>query len=248
MGYGAEKVNPYEGEEKKTAQVRRMFDSIAFAYDKLNRLLSLGFDKGWRQEGIAFLKPFAPQSILDIATGTGDLAIAMQKKLNARNIVGADISEGMMDVGRKKVEEAGLTDFIRFDQQDCLLLSYDDASFDAVTAAFGVRNFEDIEKGLSEMYRVLKPGGHIMILELSSPEHFPMKQLYTIYSKVVIPNMGRLVSKEKAAYDYLPASIKVVPQGKQMTDILFKAGFSEARVKTFTMGVCSMYTGTKVNK
>lgn len=245
MEYGAEKIRPYKSEEQKTIQVRRMFDTIAFAYDKLNRLMSLGFDKGWRKKGIAYLKPFAPQYILDIATGTGDLAIAMRRKLGAEKVVGADISEGMMKIGRGKAAEAGFADSILFEQQDCLALTYADGTFDAVTAAFGVRNFENIEQGIGEMYRVLKPGGHIMILELSSPEYFPMKQLFSIYSKLVIPNMGKLISKEKAAYDYLPSSIKVVPQGRVMTGILERAGFKESRYKTFTFGVCTMYTGTK---
>ncbi len=245
MNYGAEKIRPYKSEEQKTVQVRRMFDTIAFAYDKLNRLLSLGFDKGWRKKGIAYLKPFAPQLILDIATGTGDLAIAMRRCLNPQKVVGADISEGMMEIGREKAHKAGFADSISFEQQDCLALTYPDNTYDAVTAAFGVRNFEHIEQGIGEMYRVLKPGGHIMILELSSPEYFPMKQLFAIYSKVIIPNMGKLLSKEKAAYDYLPSSIKVVPQGHVMTDILERAGFKETRYKTFTLGVCTMYTGTK---
>lgn len=245
MTYGAEEIRPYKSEEQKTVQVRRMFDTIAFAYDKLNRLLSLGFDKGWRKKGIAYLKPFAPQLILDIATGTGDLAIAMRRRLGAEKVIGADISEGMMNIGREKAREAGYADSISFEQQDCLALTYADNTFDAATAAFGVRNFEDIEQGISEMFRVLKPGGHIMILELSSPEYFPMKQLFSIYSKIVIPNMGKLISKEKAAYDYLPSSIKVVPQGRVMTGILDRAGFKETRYRTFTLGVCTMYTGTK---
>ncbi|WP_085535937.1 bifunctional demethylmenaquinone methyltransferase/2-methoxy-6-polyprenyl-1,4-benzoquinol methylase UbiE [Massilibacteroides vaginae] len=245
MTYGAEKIRPYKGEEQKTVQVRRMFDTIAFAYDKLNRLLSLGFDKGWRKKGIAYLKPFAPQHILDIATGTGDLAIAMRHRLNAEKVIGADISEGMMSIGREKAREAGYADSISFEQQDCLALTYENNRFDAATAAFGVRNFEDIEQGISEMYRVLKPGGHIMILELSSPEYFPMKQLFSVYSKYIIPTMGKLISKEKAAYDYLPSSIKVVPQGRVMTGILDRAGFKETQYRTFTFGVCTMYTGTK---
>lgn len=151
------------------------------------------------------LRPFSPASILDIATGTGDLAISMHRRLKADRIIGADISEGMMEVGRQKVAEAGLSDHITFEYQDCTALTYPDNSFDAVTAAFGVRNFENIEQGIAEMYRVLKPGGHLMILELSSPVHFPMKQLYNIYSKVVIPTVGRLLSKEHTAYSYLPA-------------------------------------------
>lgn len=150
-----------------------------------------------------------------------------------------------MEVGRQKVAEAGLSDHITFEYQDCTALTYPDNSFDAVTAAFGVRNFENIEQGITEMYRVLKPGGHLMILELSSPVHFPMKQLYNIYSKVVIPTVGRLLSKEHTAYSYLPASIKVVPQGKVMTDLLSRVGFSEARSRTFTFGICSLYTAAR---
>lgn len=245
MKYGSEQILPYNDSEEKGTQVRRMFDSIAGAYDQLNHILSLGLDKGWRRKGIAFLQPFHPATILDIATGTGDLAISMQKRLKAFRIVGADISEGMMNVGRRKVADAGLSDHIVFEQQDCTALTYPDNSFDAVTAAFGVRNFENMEQGIAEMYRVMKPGGHLMILELSSPEHFPMKQLYSIYSKTIIPTIGRLFSKEKAAYSYLPASIKVVPQGKMMTDLLSRQGFSQAHARTFTFGICSLYTATK---
>lgn len=243
--YGSEKILPYDSKEDKGTQVKRMFDTIAGTYDQLNHTLSFGFDKGWRRKGIAFLRPFRPQTLLDIATGTGDLAIQLYRTLEVDRIIGADISEGMMEVGRRKVAEAGYADHIRFEQQDCTALTYDDHSFDAVTAAFGVRNFENIEKGIAEMYRVLKPGGHIMILELSTPEHFPMKQLYRLYSKTVIPFIGWLFSRQKAAYKYLPASIQVVPQGKVMTALLARQGFVDARVRTFTFGICSLYTGTK---
>ena len=243
--YGSEQILPYNNEEHKATQVKRMFDSIAGTYDQLNHTLSFGIDRMWRKKGIAYLRPFAPKSILDIATGTGDLAISMQRKLNADRIIGADISEGMMDVGRQKVAEAGLSEHISFEYQDCTALTYAEDSFDAVTAAFGVRNFEDIEQGIREMYRVLRPDGHVMILELSTPEHFPMKQLYSIYSKWVIPTIGRLFSKEQSAYSYLPASIKVVPQGKVMTDLLSRIGFSEVQARTLTFGICSLYTGTK---
>lgn len=243
--YGSEQILPYNNEEHKATQVKRMFDSIAGTYDQLNHTLSFGIDRIWRKKGIAYLRPFAPKSILDIATGTGDLAISMQRKLNADRIIGADISEGMMDVGRQKVAEAGLSEHISFEYQDCTALTYAEDSFDAVTAAFGVRNFEDIEQGIREMYRVLRPNGHVMILELSTPEHFPMKQLYSIYSKWVIPTIGRLFSKEQSAYSYLPASIKVVPQGKVMTDLLSRVGFSEVQARTLTFGICSLYTGTK---
>ncbi len=243
--YGSEKILHYNDKEGKGIQVERMFDSIAGKYDLLNHTLSLGFDKGWRRKAIRTLKPFAPATILDIATGTGDLAIAMYRELKPGQVIGADISEGMMNVGRKKVAEAGYSEHISFEWQDSLNLSYPSDTFDAVTAAFGIRNFEDIEKGISEMFRVLRPGGHLMILELTTPEHFPMKQLFTFYSHTVIPLTGRMVSKEKNAYNYLPASIKAVPQGKVMTGLLERIGCKEAKARTFTFGICSLYTATK---
>lgn len=243
--YGSEKVLPYNEEEQKSSQVRQMFDNIAGTYDLLNHTLSWGIDKSWRRKGIRFLQPFAPSSILDIATGTGDLAIQLHKTLKSQQIIGCDISEKMMEVARRKVEERGIADNITFERQDATALTFADNSFEAVTAAFGVRNFEQIERGIEEMYRVLKPGGHLMILELSTPEHFPMKQLYRLYSRLVIPTVGRLFSKEKAAYSYLPASIKVMPQGEEMRQILSRQGFHNAQVKRFTFGICSMYTGQK---
>ena len=243
--YKQEKIKPYEGQGDKGKLVEEMFDNIAPTYDTLNHRLSWDIDKGWRKKAIKQLAPFRPQKMLDIATGTGDFAILSAQMLHPLQLIGTDISEGMMEVGRQKVAEAGLSDHITFEYQDCTALTYPDNSFDAVTAAFGVRNFENIEQGIAEMYRVLKPGGHLMILELSSPVHFPMKQLYNIYSKVVIPTVGRLLSKEHTAYSYLPASIKVVPQGKVMTDLLSRVGFSEARSRTFTFGICSLYTGSK---
>lgn len=243
--YGSEKILPYNQEEHKGSQVRRMFDTIAGTYDQLNHTLSFGIDKIWRRRGISFLRPFAPKRILDIATGTGDLAISMYKALHPDLIVGADISTGMMEIGKEKVATAGLSRHIIFEQQDCMALTYADNSFDAVTAAFGVRNFEEIERGIAEMYRVLKPGGRLMILELSTPERFPMRQLYRVYSNNVIPFIGQLLSKEKSAYAYLPASIKAVPQGKVMTDLLERQGFEQAAVRTFTFGICSLYTGSK---
>ena len=243
--YGSEQVLPYNNEEHKTTQVRRMFDSIAGTYDQLNHTLSLGIDKIWRRKGIAFLRPFSPASILDIATGTGDLAISMHRRLKADRIIGADISEGMMEVGRQKVAEAGLSDHITFEYQDCTALTYPDNSFDAVTAAFGVRNFENIEQGIAEMYRVLKPGGHLVILELTTPERFPMKQLFSIYSKIVIPLLGKLLSKDNSAYRYLPDTIKVFPQGEIMKGVLSKAGFGEVSFKRLTFGICTLYTATK---
>lgn len=243
--YGSERVFPYNEKEQKGRQVKRMFDHIAPTYDRLNHTLSFGIDKGWRKQGIAWLAPFHPQTILDIATGTGDLAIALQQTLGAERVVGADLSEGMMAVGRRKAQEAGVAEQVSFECQDCLALSYPAGSFDAVTAAFGVRNFEDIAQGLREMYRVLKPGGHLMILELSTPERFPMRQLYRFYSQTVIPWVGRLISKEEAAYSYLPASVRVVPQGEAMVALLSHAGFREVAARRLTFGICSLYTGTK---
>ena len=243
--YGAESILPYNEEEQKGLQVERMFDTIAGKYDLLNHTLSFGIDKLWRKKGIAYLRPFAPKQILDIATGTGDLALQLQRQRHPDHIIGADLSEGMMEEGRQKVEKAGLSAHITFERQDCTALTYEDNRFDAVTAAFGVRNFERIEQGIAEMYRVLKPGGHLMILELSTPEHFPMAQSYHLYSSVFIPLIGRVLAHNKAAYHYLPASIKVVPQGRVMTELLQRVGFKEAHAQTFTFGVCSMYTGTK---
>ena len=243
--YKQEKIKPYEGQGDKGKLVEEMFDNIAPTYDTLNHRLSWDIDKGWRKKAIKQLAPFRPQKMLDIATGTGDFAILSAQMLHPLQLIGTDISEGMMEEGRQKVEKAGLSAHITFERQDCTALTYEDNRFDAVTAAFGVRNFERIEQGIAEMYRVLKPGGHLMILELSTPEHFPMAQSYHLYSSVFIPLIGRVLAHNKAAYHYLPASIKVVPQGRVMTELLQRVGFKEAHAQTFTFGVCSMYTGTK---
>ncbi|MDR2970146.1 MAG: bifunctional demethylmenaquinone methyltransferase/2-methoxy-6-polyprenyl-1,4-benzoquinol methylase UbiE [Tannerellaceae bacterium] len=243
--YGSEHILPYNKEERKGVQVERMFDAIAGKYDLLNRTLSLGFDKSWRKKAIRTLKPFAPETILDVATGTGDLAIALYRELNPCRVIGADLSEGMMNIGRRKAAESGCSEHVSFERQDSLSLTYPPCTFDAVTAAFGVRNFEDIAKGISEMFRVLKPGGHLVILELTAPERFPMNRLFAFYSRALIPAIGRMVSKEKKAYNYLPASIRVVPQGKVMAELLERIGFGEVKVRTFTLGVCSLYTAVK---
>jgi demethylmenaquinone methyltransferase/2-methoxy-6-polyprenyl-1,4-benzoquinol methylase len=242
---GPENILPYTGHARKSDQVKRMFDAIAGTYDLLNHTLSLGIDKRWRAKAIAYLQPFSPARILDLATGTGDLAIGMCKALSPEHITGADISENMMKTGRRKAAKAGCAARISFERQDCLSLTYADNSFDAVTSAFGVRNFEDIEKGIAEMYRVLRPGGHLVILELSHPLQFPARQFYKLYSGTVIPLAGRLFSGEKAAYRYLPASVKVVPQGEAMAEILRRRGFRNVGVRTFTWGICSLYTGEK---
>ncbi len=242
--YEQEVIKPYnEGEKAK--QVEQMFDHIAPSYDKLNHRLSWNIDKGWRRKAINQLAPYKPQTMLDIATGTGDFAILAAEMLHPKKLVGADISEGMMEIGRQKVAGKGLQDIITFEKEDCLALSYPDATFEAVTAAFGIRNFADLDSGLREMWRVLKPGGHLSIVELTSPVSFPMKQLFHVYSHTVLPFYGRLISKDTSAYSYLTKTIEAFPQGERMTEILLKAGFSEARFKRLTFGICTMYFATK---
>ena len=242
--YQQETIKPYN-EGGKAQQVEQMFDNIAPTYDTLNHRLSWDIDKGWRKKAIRQLKPYQPQTILDIATGTGDFAIMAAQMLKPQRLTGADISEGMMEIGRQKVAAKGLADVISFDKEDCTHLSYPDASFDAVTAAFGIRNFADLDKGLSEMYRVLRPGGHLSIVELTSPVSFPMKQLFHIYSHTVLPVYGRLISKDSSAYSYLTKTIEAFPQGERMIEILKKAGFADAQFRRLTFGICTMYFATK---
>ena len=243
--YPQENIKPYNEEEKKSVQVERMFDNIAPAYDQLNHTLSWGIDKSWRKKAINWLKPFQPQRMMDVATGTGDFAIQACRVLNPKELIGTDISEGMMNVGRQKVKDVGLEGRIFFAKEDCTALTFPNKRFDAITVAFGVRNFEDLDKGLREMHRVLDDNGKLVILELSEPEWFPMKQLYALYSKVVIPTLGKLLSKDRSAYTYLPQSIKAFPQGKVMQRIIQKAGFSEVQFKRLTLGICTLYTATK---
>ncbi len=243
--YEQEVIKPYNQEAEKANQVEQMFDNIAPTYDKLNHRLSWDIDKGWRRKAIRQLQPFAPKTLLDIATGTGDFAILAAKMLKPEKLIGADISEGMMEIGRQKVKAEGLDSIVSFEKEDCLNLSYADGTFDAVTAAFGIRNFADLDKGLKEMQRVLKPGGHLSIVELTTPVSFPMKQLFRIYSHTVLPVYGRLISKDTSAYGYLTKTIEAFPQGERMMDILKKAGFAEASFKRLTFGICTLYTATK---
>ena len=242
--YEQEEIKPY-GKGEKAQQVEQMFDNIAPTYDKLNHRLSWDIDKGWRRKAIRQLEPYKPQTILDIATGTGDFAILAAEMLKPQRLVGADISEGMMEIGRRKVQEKGLQDIIFFEKEDCLALSYPDDTFDAVTAAFGIRNFADLDLGLREMCRVLRHGGHLSIIELTSPVSTPMKQLFHIYAHTVLPVYGRFISKDTSAYTYLTKTIEAFPQGEQMTDILKKAGFCEATFHRLTFGICTMYFATK---
>ena len=243
--YEQEKINPYEAGVEKTQQVEQMFDRIAPTYDKLNHRLSWDIDRGWRKKAIRQLMPFAPKTLLDIATGTGDFAILAARMLQPKRLVGADISEGMMEIGRQKVKAEGLDGIITFEKEDCTALSYPDNTFDAVTAAFGIRNFADLDKGLAEMCRVVKPGGHLSIAELTTPVSFPMKQLFHVYSHSVLPVYGRLISKDTSAYSYLTKTIEAFPQGERMVGILKKAGFAEASFKRLTFGICTIYFATK---
>lgn len=245
MNYEQEKINPYEDGVEKAQQVEQMFNNIAPTYDKLNHRLSWNIDKGWRKKAIRSLKPFEPKILLDIATGTGDFAILAAQMLHPDKLIGADISEGMMAIGREKVKTAGLQQVISFEKEDCTNLSYPEATFDAVIAAFGIRNFANLDKGLAEMCRVLKPGGHLSIVELTSPVSFPMKQLFHIYSHTVLPIYGRLISKDTSAYSYLTKTIEAFPQGELMVRILKDAGFKQAEFKRLTFGICTMYFSTK---
>jgi len=245
MPYTQETIIPYNPNAPKVRQVEQMFDNIAPTYDTLNHRLSWNIDRSWRRKAIRQLTPHHPKTILDVATGTGDFAILAAQTLHPIKLIGADISEGMMSIGRQKAKRLGLDDIITFDRQDCTSLSYPDASFDAVTAAFGIRNFADLDKGLSEMGRVLKPGGHLSIVELTTPVRFPMRQLFSIYSHVVLPTYGRLVSNDSSAYSYLTKTIEAFPQGERMVQTLLKAGFSEARFRRLTFGICTMYFATK---
>ena len=245
MVYKAEKIIPYESNDApKHIQIERMFDEIAGQYDFLNHALSMGLDKYWRRKGILSLKTFSPKNILDVATGTGDLALEAYRLLKPEKILGIDISEKMMAVGKEKAAKAGLSGIIQFEWQNCTCLQLDSNTFDAAIVAFGIRNFEDLDKGLQEILRALHLGGRLMILELSSPEYFPMKQAYRIYSQL-IPKIGQWISRNKAAYKYLPKSISAFPQNAELTAILKKNGFSDIEYRKLSGGICTMYLAQK---
>ena len=245
MEYKAEKINPYNDNESKTGQVRQMFDSIAPAYDFMNRCMTMGIDKLWRRKAVKIVGKMRPQHLLDVATGTGDLAIQLCKKLKPAKIVGIDLSEGMLEIGRKKVADCGLDGAVRLEQGDCLNLRFDDGEFDAVTVAYGVRNFEHLEQGYAEMYRVLAPGGMLCVVELSTPTNTLIKFFYDIYTRHIIPFVGRSKSKDARAYSYLPESIAAVPQGEAMLQIMRRIGFKQCQAIAMTFGTCSIYVGVK---
>ncbi len=238
-------VKPYkEKQASKKEQVAEMFDNISPKYDFLNHFLSLGIDHYWRRKAIAQLKNDRPKLLLDIATGTGDFAIAALR-LNPERVIGVDISEGMLAIGRKKLKKRQLDDRIELLSGDSEGLPFEDNKFDAVIVSFGVRNFENLNGGLADMRRVLKTGGKVVILEFSKPKIFPMKQLYQFYFKHVLPRVGRLVSKDASAYTYLPESVQAFPDGQDFLTKLEGAGFKDTVCKPLTFGISSIYTGTK---
>lgn len=238
-------VLPYKEENAgKKEQMARMFNNISHRYDFLNHLLSLGIDKLWRRTAIAFLKPLQPRQILDVATGTGDFAI-QALSLKPEKIIGVDISEGMLSMGRKKLVKLNLSGNIELLRGDSENLLFPDNTFDAATVGFGVRNFEDLEKGLAEIRRVLRPGAMLVVLEFSRPRKFPMRQLYNFYFKNILPGLGRLISNDKSAYTYLPESVAVFPDGTDFENILKKVGFKETACKPLTFGISSVYTARK---
>ncbi len=238
-------VVPYkEKESGKKQQVAEMFNNISKNYDFLNHFLSLGIDILWRKKAIKLLKKDNPKYILDIATGTGDFAIEALA-LKPEKVVGVDISEGMLSVGRKKMKKRGYDNIIEMHLGDSEKLLFDDNTFDAVIVAFGVRNFENLEKGLADMNRVIKKGGKAVILEFSKPTKFPFKQLYNFYFKAILPKIGKVISKDNAAYTYLPESVEAFPDGKRFLEVLEKTGFKNTQCKSLTFGVSSIYIGEK---
>jgi len=235
------KLNPQKGKKEK---VKGMFNDIAFRYDFLNHFLSAGIDKQWRKKVRKYLSPGHPKQILDVATGTGDLAIELAK-LNPDRIFGIDIAAGMLAIGKEKIQNRKLENIITLKEGDSENLDFSKNTFDAVTVAFGVRNFEDLNRGLSEMYRVLKPGGHVAILEFSKPKHFPVRQFYNAYSRFVLPMLGRMISKHNEAYSYLPESVKLFAEDKEFLYEMEKAGFRQVGQKRFTFGISTLYHGIK---
>ena len=241
----AEKIKPYGDSRAKGSQVREMFDTIAPAYDFMNRAMTFGIDKLWRRRAVRTVAGRCPRRILDVATGTGDLAIALARRIAGATVTGIDLSEGMIEIGRRKIDAAGLAGRISLTAGDCLELPFDDDSFDAVTVAYGVRNFEHLDRGYDEMLRVLAPGGMLCVVELSTPVNPLVRPFYNLYTKAIIPALGRLVSKDVRAYSYLPESIAAVPQGEAMTGLMEASGFTGARFRRMTFGVCTIYIAYK---
>ena len=238
-------VKPYkESGKQKKQQVEQMFDNIAYRYDFLNHFLSLGIDKLWRRKAIRMLSAYSHDSILDVATGTGDFAIAATRLIPAK-VTGFDLSAKMIEVGQQKIEKLGLQNKVEFVKGDSENMPFPDASYDAITVGFGVRNFENLEKGLAEFLRVLKNDGVAVILEFSKPRYFPMKQLYNFYFLHILPRIGNKISKDQAAYSYLPESVMAFPDDQNFLGILKKVGFKSATQKRLTFGIATIYLAQK---
>lgn len=244
--FAHDKVVPFKGsDQSKKEQVAEMFNNIAFRYDFLNRFLSAGIDISWRKKALNQLRALQPKTMLDVATGTADVAIMAAKILHPEKIKGIDISDGMLDIGRKKIKERRLEGIIELLNGDSAAINFPDNSFDAVTVAFGVRNFQQLEKGLEEIKRVLKPGGKLVVLEFSKPKAPVVKQVYNLYMKTVAPGMGKLFSKNRTAYQYLDESIQQFPEGNSFTAILDNLGYRNTYCKPLSLGICSIYCGEK---
>jgi demethylmenaquinone methyltransferase/2-methoxy-6-polyprenyl-1,4-benzoquinol methylase len=239
-------ITPFkDSTQSKKQQVAGMFDQIAFRYDFLNRFLSGGIDRRWRKRAIKELKDLQPKKILDVATGTADVALMTHQLLKPVTIIGIDISEGMLEIGRKKVAKLLLNKQIELQQGDSEAINFDENTFDAITVAFGVRNFENLVKGLAEMLRVLKPGGKLVVLEFSKPKQTVFKGFYNLYMRVVTPGIGKLISKNREAYQYLNDSVQKFPEGNDFLTIMNDVGYTATYLKTLTGGICTIYCGTK---
>lgn len=237
----AQTVTPYNDTEEKKLQVERMFDNIAHRYDFLNHLFSLGIDRLWRRKAVRILLSKNPTKVLDLATGTGDFAIAAARRSKELKVVGLDISAGMLEVGRKKIASMGLSGRVEMLKGSAESIAFEDGAFDAFTVAFGVRNYQNLQAGLSEMHRVLAPGGSGLILEFSKPTIFPIKQIFHLYFRFIMPTIGRWVSKDNAAYSYLPESVEAFPEGESMRKILSEAGFVSIQIHRLSGGIASLY-------
>jgi demethylmenaquinone methyltransferase/2-methoxy-6-polyprenyl-1,4-benzoquinol methylase len=244
--FAHDEVVPYHDSGlNKKEQVADMFNSIAHRYDFMNRFLTAGIDIGWRKKAISQLKELAPQKILDVATGTADVAIMTAEILKPKKIIGIDISEGMLELGRKKLEKSGLSSTIELQTGDSEVINFEDNTFDAVTVAFGVRNFQNLEKGLKEMRRVLRPGGKLVVLEFSRSKNKVFAAICNFYMNVVTPAIGKLFAKNKDAYQYLNDSVQAFPEGQTFINIMNEAGFTQTYLKTLSFGICTIYCGSK---
>jgi len=238
-------VKPYNSIGSKKKQVADMFNNIAVWYDFLNRFLSLGIDKTWRRKAIELLRSKRPRFILDVATGTADVALETARRLQPERIIGVDISAEMLNIGRSKISKKGMAKIIELREGDSENLPFKDNTFDAITVAFGVRNFENLEAGLSEMYRVLKDDGQLVVLEFSRPRIFPIKQIFQLYFRYILPFIGNWTSHDSRAYSYLYESVQAFPEGEKFLNILQKTGYKKYQCKTLTFGICSVYSAEK---